>query len=78
MKSEKFKPFVHHEWSFDPWNSFNSLAGFACKLQQWNKDVFGNIFFRKRTLLNRLEGIQKRIGGLVMVTILFLLSWKII
>lgn len=34
-----------------PWLNF--------ALKDWNKDVFGNIFYQKNRLLARLNGIQK-------------------
>lgn len=33
------------------------LEKFKDHLQQWNRDVFGNLFYRKRALLRRLEGL---------------------
>ncbi|XP_074284000.1 uncharacterized protein LOC141608557 [Silene latifolia] len=44
---EAFFPFIHH---------------FASKLQQWNKDVFHNIFAKKRSLERRLLGVQTKLS----------------
>jgi len=37
----------------------NTVNSFVDKVSDWNKNVFGNIFVRKRKLLNRLEGVQR-------------------
>lgn len=36
-----------------------AVNAFTTKVSAWNKDVFGNIFWKKRRLLARLGGIQK-------------------
>ncbi|KAL7201796.1 hypothetical protein ACSBR1_033489 [Camellia fascicularis] len=46
------------------WHNMNnhlldSTADFTNKVTEWNKEVFGNIFKRKRRLLARIEGTQK-------------------
>ncbi|KAK4476678.1 hypothetical protein RD792_015838 [Penstemon davidsonii] len=47
------------------WNSTNSIYEAIDQLpkmlKEWNKCSFGNIFFRKRRILARLNGIQKRL-----------------
>ncbi|XP_015950349.1 uncharacterized protein LOC107475230 [Arachis duranensis] len=53
-----FDEFVLKNWS--PSNSFSaSLNSLAVNLKKWNNDVFGNVFKRKRKVLNRINGIQK-------------------
>ncbi|XP_072058201.1 uncharacterized protein [Arachis hypogaea] len=53
-----FDEFVLKNWS--PSNSFPaSLNSLAVNLKKWNNDVFGNVFKRKRRVLNRINGIQK-------------------
>lgn len=36
-----------------------TVSHFVEKLQVWNKDVFGNIFYKKKWLLAHIVGIQK-------------------
>ncbi|KAK4480848.1 hypothetical protein RD792_011700, partial [Penstemon davidsonii] len=47
------------------WNSTNSIYEAIDQLpkmlKEWNKCSFGNIFFKKRRILARLNGIQKRL-----------------
>jgi len=38
------------------------LSELAVVLTTWNKEVFGNLFRRKRKLWARLEGIQRKIA----------------
>ncbi|KAJ1377672.1 Endonuclease/exonuclease/phosphatase superfamily [Sesbania bispinosa] len=49
----------------DIWDTNNhwSLACSEFQLQasRWNREVFGNIFYRKQKLLNRMEGATKRL-----------------
>lgn len=37
----------------------NAIHEFTVKARKWNKEVFGNIFWKKRRLVARLLGIQK-------------------
>lgn len=41
------------------WQSYHCTQGFSLKLEAWNKDMFGNIFQRKKRNLLRLEGVQR-------------------
>ena len=36
-----------------------AIHEFTMKARQWNKEVFGNIFWKKRRLAAKLLGIQK-------------------
>lgn len=54
----KFKEFMYNIW--DGNMDFIKFAKeFADKVSQWNKEVFKSIFERKRTLLAKLNGIQR-------------------
>ncbi|XVE73207.1 hypothetical protein DITRI_Ditri11bG0098600 [Diplodiscus trichospermus] len=53
-----FKNFVETTWE-NGVGFIEALKDFVEKVQVWNRDVFGNIFKRKRVLLARLGGIQK-------------------
>lgn len=39
-----------------------SVDRFIVKARQWNNETFGNIFHRKRRVLARLEGIQRKLA----------------
>lgn len=47
-----------------------SLKCFVEKLSAWNKDTFGNILWRKRSLKKRLEGLSRAIDERVTVGLL--------
>lgn len=49
----------------DSWNEGRNILNefvkiFQRKALEWNKLSFGNIFFRKRKILGRLSGIQRK------------------
>lgn len=48
------------------WNttsdSTSALVSLATDLENWNKDVFGNIFARKRKLERRIEGTRRQLA----------------
>ncbi|XP_029148790.1 uncharacterized protein [Arachis hypogaea] len=52
-----FKDFLNSAWKWDFPLSM-AIKDIIEKLQKWNKDVFGNLFRRKRRILNRIAGIQ--------------------
>lgn len=56
-----FRPFVARTWN----NSLNitqAMSQFASKAAVWNREVYGNIFARKKRLLARLSGIEKALN----------------
>ncbi|KAK7275317.1 hypothetical protein RIF29_16430 [Crotalaria pallida] len=47
-------------WSLSRgWSS--NLQSFTDHLRDWNRDVYGNIFMRKKRIINRLDGIQREL-----------------
>ncbi|XVF26841.1 hypothetical protein REPUB_Repub14bG0054000 [Reevesia pubescens] len=58
LTHDTFKELLHSNWL-----SGASLHGSLCHFQEvvsrWNKDVFGNVFKRKRHLLARLDRVQR-------------------
>ncbi|KAL7166943.1 hypothetical protein ACSBR2_037579 [Camellia fascicularis] len=50
---------INSSWTNMNHNLIDSTADFTCKVKEWNRVVFGNIFKRKRHLLARIEGLQK-------------------
>ncbi|XP_010675063.1 uncharacterized protein LOC104891112 [Beta vulgaris subsp. vulgaris] len=61
LHHEKFQEFVQSKWKHSV-PIMSSLLSLSEALQDWNRDVFKNIFQRKRLLLARIEGVQKNIG----------------
>jgi len=41
----------------------SSRQELTSNLKTWNKEVFGNIFYRKKRVVARLQGIQKHLNG---------------
>lgn len=37
----------------------DSIKDFTEKIKVWNKEVFGDIFWQKKTLYTRIEGVQR-------------------
>ncbi|XP_074298106.1 uncharacterized protein LOC141628922 [Silene latifolia] len=61
MSHEKFKEFVEENWPNE--GVFPTrLEELSTKLQDWNKQVFGNIFRQKRELKARIEGCQRELS----------------
>lgn len=58
LTDERFQPFVENNWRCNL-HYTNAVADFIDKLGNWNKDIFGNIFKRKKELLARIGGIQR-------------------
>ena len=51
----------------EAWSEGASLhpttVGFTRKVRKWNSEVFGNLFARKRRVLNRLSGTQRALAN---------------
>lgn len=58
LTNNSFKQFVNEAWNQEVYY-MEAANVFTTKVSAWNKDVFGNIFWKKRHLLARLGGIQK-------------------
>ena len=57
LTHEQFNSFVQKAW--DPQAHYSNAAShFVQAVQEWNREVFGNIFQRKRRLMARINGIQ--------------------
>ncbi|XP_028122580.1 uncharacterized protein LOC114319723 [Camellia sinensis] len=50
---------IDNSWTKNYVSLSNNLQKLAQAASVWNKEVFGNIFKRKRWLLGRIEGVQK-------------------
>ncbi|KAI9076002.1 hypothetical protein K1719_042018 [Acacia pycnantha] len=55
---EQYEELIKHHWQRNE-ELHEKLSSLQQQLVCWNRDVFGRIEYRKRRLLNRLEGIQK-------------------
>lgn len=62
MSRPLFEKFLADNWASDLSLSTN-LSKFTEALKVWNKEVFGNIFYRKSRVEARLAGIQKALAN---------------
>lgn len=61
LADESFKGVVQEAWSqCGDWHQ--AVASFQEKASKWNYESFGNIFHRKRRIMARLEGIDRKRG----------------
>lgn len=58
----EFPKFVKDSWDQDQALS-NAITNFTRKAKQWNVDVFGNIFNRKKRVIARLNGAQETLAN---------------
>ena len=58
MTHADYRNFVARNWVCNG-DLVQAIKDFTVKLQQWNHDVFGNIFRQKNQLLARLAGVQR-------------------
>lgn len=58
----EFPKFVKDSWDQDQALS-EAITNFTRKAKQWNVDVFGNIFNRKKRVIARLNGAQKALAN---------------
>ncbi|KAK9689451.1 hypothetical protein RND81_09G059800 [Saponaria officinalis] len=59
MTHELFSTFIEENWP--KYGRFPSrLNALSTSLQNWNENVFGNIFRKKKSLMARIEGCQKK------------------
>lgn len=58
LRHESFHDFVQDKWHREE-KLIPALAKLSEDLQKWNKEIFGNIFHKKRSLLARIAGVQK-------------------
>jgi len=45
---------VRDAWSGHEENLVGAISNFSTKAQRWNKEVFGNVFIRKKQIMARL------------------------
>ncbi|XP_030958466.1 uncharacterized protein LOC115980342 [Quercus lobata] len=65
----------------EAWSEGGSLhpatVEFTRKVRKWNSEVFGNLFARKRRVLNRLSGTQRALANNPSESLLRLEKWLI-
>ena len=63
LSHNEFPVLVREAWSGqDPYLP-DAISVFTSKALRWNKDVFGNMFTRKKIIMARLLGVQKALAS---------------
>jgi len=58
---DSFKNYLQENWRRDS-PLYPQLLHFSDELIKWNREVFGNLFYRKKQLWSRIEGIQQKLA----------------
>lgn len=64
LSHKEFSRWFSEQWSCEE-DLTKSLNDIKMKLQEWNKNTFGNVFKKKRRNALRLEGVQKALESKV-------------
>lgn len=62
ISHENFNDFVSEKWNNSS-SLIHALSQLAEDLQEWNRNVFGNIFHQKRKILARIAGVQSTLSN---------------
>ena len=62
LSHKDFPAVVHVAWVGMDDNLEGAISSFTNRAKKWNKEIFGNVFLRKKKILNRLLGIQKALA----------------
>ena len=62
LSHKDFSAVVREAWTRMDDNLEGAISCFTDRAQKWNKEIFGNVFLRKKKILNRLLGIQKALA----------------
>jgi ribonuclease HI len=62
LKDPSFPNIVQDSWQCFPNDVILAIKDFTARVTTWNREVFGNIFFKKKRLLARPSGIQRSIA----------------
>ncbi|CAL1371624.1 unnamed protein product [Linum trigynum] len=57
-----FQKFLNDNWNGQNLNLPSALQEFSDRLQSWSKLVFGSVFQRKKRLVARIEGIERKLA----------------
>lgn len=62
MLHKDFPDFVKAAWRGEQgWNE--AVDGFRDRVTRWNKEVFGNMKYKKEILYRRLDGINRKLAA---------------
>ena len=59
---EEFPSVVREAWEGNQHSVCNAIYEFTNKANDWNRDVFGNIFWKKKNLIARMLGAEKALA----------------
>lgn len=59
LSHNEFPIVVRNAWASKEGNLAGAISNFTTKAQRWNKEVFGNVFIRKKQIMARLLGTQR-------------------
>ena len=59
---ESFPPIVRDAWEGNQQNIISAIITFTLIARNWNREEFGNIFWKKRNLVARLGGVEKALA----------------
>ena len=62
LSREGFPSIVKDAWDGNQQNFNNAILSFTQKVKIWNKDVFGNIFWKKKNLIARILSVEKALS----------------
>ncbi|KAK7838579.1 uncharacterized protein CFP56_019525 [Quercus suber] len=60
---QRFMPLCREAWEGNIQDVYFAVEKFTRKAKDWNKEVFGDIFWRKRNLTARLLGVEKALAN---------------
>ena len=63
LSHNDFPAIVRESWTGMDDNLAGAIFRFTHKAQIWNKEVFGNIFVKKRQIMARLLGAQRALAN---------------
>ena len=63
LSHNEFPGIVQEAWSGQDVNLASAISGFVSRARVWNREVFGNVFTKKKRLMARLVGIQKALAN---------------
>ena len=62
LSHNEFPAIVRDAWAAKEGNLDGAISNFTTKAQRWNKEVFGNVFIRKKQIMARLLGTQRALA----------------
>lgn len=63
LSHNDFPAIVREAWIGKEANLAGTIIGFIVKAQRWNKEVFGNVFNRKKQIMAKLMGTQRALAN---------------